>query len=65
MIRCPYCGYESDASGFKLLRDPWKYRFYTVKMLECPKCNNVFNYYYGVSQYGKKVEYVIKIKPRK
>jgi len=65
MVRCPFCGYEADVSRFKLLRDPWRFRFYEVKMLECPKCRGIFNYYYGVSpRTGKVSEYVIKIRPR-
>ena len=63
-IRCPFCGYETDVSAFKLLREPWRFRFYTVRMLECPKCHKVFNYYFGVSPRGKRSEYVIKIRPR-
>jgi len=65
MIKCPFCGYEADVSEFKLLKEPWKFRFYTVKMLECPRCHNVFNYYSGISPRGKRSEYVIKIKPRR
>jgi len=64
MVRCPFCGYEADLSQFKLLRDPWRFRFYEVKMLECPKCRGVFNYYSGVSPMGKRSEFVIRIKPR-
>ena len=64
MVKCPYCGYEADVSSFKLLRKPWKFQFYTVTMLECPKCHGVFNYYSGVSSRGKKSEYVIRIRPR-
>jgi len=61
MVKCPFCGYEADVSKFKLLKEPWKFRFYTVKMLECPKCHKVFNYYYGVSPKGKVSEYVIRV----
>jgi len=64
MVRCPFCGYETDVSQFKLLRDPWRFRFYEVKMLECPKCHEVFNYYSGVSSKGKKSEFTIRIKLR-
>lgn len=64
MVKCPFCGYESDISGFKLLRKPWRFRFYTVRMLECPKCHGVFNYYSGVSAHGKRSEFIIKIKLR-
>jgi len=64
MVKCPYCGCEADVSEFKLLRDPWKFRFYEVKMLECPKCHKVFNYYFGVSSRGKRSEFVIRVRPR-
>ncbi len=64
MVKCPYCGYEADESMFKLLRDPWRFRFYTVKMLQCSKCNGVFNYYCGVSSRGRKSEFVIRVRPR-
>jgi len=65
MARCPYCGYGADVSGFRLLRSPWRYRFYEVRMLECPKCHGVFNYYYGVSpQMGKVSEFTVRVKPR-
>jgi len=37
VIKCPYCNCEADASAFKLLRDPWNFRFYTAKMLERPR----------------------------
>jgi len=65
VVECPYCGFEADVDSFKLLREPWKFRFYTVRMLECPRCHKVFNYYYGISPRGKKSEYVIRIKPKK
>ena len=49
MVKCLHCGYEAELSEFKLLREPWKFRFYEVKMLSCPKCKGVFNYYAGKS----------------
>uniref|UniRef100_A0A7J3ZK44 Uncharacterized protein n=1 Tax=Fervidicoccus fontis TaxID=683846 RepID=A0A7J3ZK44_9CREN len=65
MVKCPYCNYEADASGFKLLREPWRFRFYTVRMLECPKCHSVFNHYHGVSPRGGKTsEFAIRVKPK-
>jgi len=57
MVRCPFCSYEADASGFKLLRNPWKswkYGSCEAKRLECPRCGRVFNYYRGVSPKTKK-----------
>lgn len=66
MVRCPFCGYEADVSKFKLYKEPWKFRFYTVRMLECPRCHGVFNYYHGVSpRSGKVSEFIIRVKPRK
>jgi len=64
VTKCPFCGYEADASKFKPLRDPWKFRFYEVKMLECPRCYSTFNYYFGISpRNGKVSEFVIRIRP--
>jgi len=65
VIKCPHCGFEADISQFKLLREPWRFGFYEVKMLECPKCHGVFNYYHGVSpRIGRVCEFVVRIKPR-
>jgi transposase-like protein len=65
MVKCPYCGYEAEVDKFKLVRKPWKFRFYTVRMLECPKCHRIFNYYYGISPRKKKaIEFTIKVRPR-
>jgi len=50
MVRCPFCGFESSLEDFKKLRGPWRFRFYEVKMLECPKCKGVFNYHEGFHQ---------------
>lgn len=63
-IKCPFCGFSSDEDVYKKLRKPWRFRFYTVKMLKCPKCGGVFNYYEGVSPKGKQSVFVIKIRPR-
>jgi len=43
VVKCPYCGFEG---GFKSLKT-WRFGFYDVSMLECPKCCKVFNYYSG------------------
>ena len=65
VVRCPYRGYEAGVSEFKPLKDPWKFGFYTVKMLELPKCYGAFNYCYGTSpRTGRVSEFVIRIKPR-
>lgn len=64
-IKCPFCDYKADISQFKLLRDPWRFRFYKVRMLQCPKCHGVFNHYYGLSSKDKEVKFTVKVKPRK
>ena len=61
MVKCPYCGYEG---GFKIHKT-WRFRFYEVKRLECPRCHGVFNHYQGVSPAGKRSEFVIRIGPRR
>ncbi|MEO3993821.1 MAG: hypothetical protein QN229_05930 [Desulfurococcaceae archaeon TW002] len=63
-MKCLFCSYEGPEENFKLLREPWKFRFYTVKKLQCPKCGGIFNYYSGVTSEGKKSEFLIKVKPR-
>ena len=60
MVKCPYCGYEGE---LKLLKT-WRFRFYEVKRLECPRCHGVFNHYKGISPTGKRSEFVIRVKPR-
>jgi len=60
LVKCPYCGYEAK---FRLLKS-WRFRFYDVKMLECPNCGGRFNNYLGVTSRGRRSEYVIRIKPR-
>ncbi|MEM1696782.1 MAG: hypothetical protein QXQ90_09355 [Desulfurococcaceae archaeon] len=64
MVKCPFCGFEADANSFKLLREPWRFRFYEVKMLECPKCKGVFNYYEGTSPRGKRSSFTLRVRPR-
>ena len=59
-IKCPHCGFEGR---FKVLKT-WRFRFYDVKMLLCPKCMGMFNHYYGISSRGKVSEFVIKVSPR-
>jgi predicted nucleic-acid-binding Zn-ribbon protein len=60
MVKCPYCGNED---GLREVRE-WSFRFYTVKRIQCPKCKNIFNHYYGVSPKGRGSEFVIRVKPR-
>ena len=60
MVRCPYCGYEGE---FRVLKT-WRFRFYSVSMMECLRCHGVFNYYQGVSPKGRRSEFVIRVRPR-
>jgi uncharacterized C2H2 Zn-finger protein len=60
MIKCPYCSYEGN---FKILKK-WRFRFYDVNMMQCPRCDGVFNYYLGLRPGGEKSEFVIRIRPR-
>lgn len=60
VIKCPHCGFEAPLEDFKLVRKPWKFRFYTVRRLQCPSCGRIFNYYSGRAPSGKLVEYVTK-----
>jgi uncharacterized Zn finger protein len=60
LVKCPYCGYEGE---FRVLKT-WRFRFYNVSMMECPRCHGVFNYYRGVSPKGKGSEFVIRVRPR-
>ena len=60
MVRCPYCGFEGE---FNLLRT-WRFRFYDVRMISCPRCRGVFNYYSGVSSTGRRSEFVVRLRPR-
>ncbi|MEM4976812.1 MAG: hypothetical protein QXT64_05770 [Desulfurococcaceae archaeon] len=58
MVKCPYYGFESGLEGFNQLREPWRFKFYEVKMHECPRYKGVFNYYEGTSPRGKLVSLV-------
>jgi len=60
----PLRGYGADVSGFRLLRSPWRFRFYEVKRLERPRCGKAFNHYCGVTSGGREVEFTIRIRPR-
>lgn len=60
MVRCPYCGFTGE---FRVERS-WRFRFYDVRRLCCPKCGGVFNHYRGTSPRGKLSEFVIRVKPR-
>ncbi len=58
MVRCPYCSYEGTLNTIKT----WRFRFYNVTMISCPKCGGKFNHYIGTStKSGKKTEFVIKL----
>jgi transposase len=60
VVRCPYCGFGSK---FELIKT-WKFRFYDVRMLECPRCGERFNHYVGVTSRGRFSEFVIRVRPR-
>jgi hypothetical protein len=60
VVKCPYCGFEGE---FKILKT-WKFRFYNVKKLQCPKCMGILNHYYGASPRGEVSEFVIRVSPR-
>jgi uncharacterized C2H2 Zn-finger protein len=60
VVKCPYCGYEGE---FKIHKT-WRFRFYEVERLECPRCHGVFNHYQGTSPRGRKSEFVIRINPK-
>jgi len=63
-VRHPFHSFESSVRSIKLLRQPWRFRFYEVKMLVCPKCKGVFNYYEGTSPRGKHTSFAIKLRTR-
>ena len=59
MVVCPFCGCEK---GFSVEKK-WRFRFYEVFRMRCPRCKGVFNYYSGVSpRTGKKSVFVIRVK---
>jgi predicted nucleic-acid-binding Zn-ribbon protein len=60
VVKCPVCGYEGEYKQLKT----WRFRFYDVEMLECPKCRNAFNHYHGVSPTGRGSEFVVRIRPK-
>ena len=60
-IKCPFCGFEGD---FKLASKPWRFRFYIVKKLECPRCKGIFNYYTGITPTGRRSVFIVRIRPR-
>jgi len=60
MVRCPVCNSEFEAEPLKT----WRFRFYSVKRFQCPKCGGVFNHYSGVSPKGRRAEFVIRVKTR-
>ncbi|MEM1873224.1 MAG: hypothetical protein QXS85_05570 [Acidilobaceae archaeon] len=58
-VTCPKCGLESSLESFKLVRSPWRFRFYTVRMLECPRCGSRFRLYEGTSPRGRESVFTI------
>ncbi|MEM4004765.1 MAG: hypothetical protein QXM43_03920 [Desulfurococcaceae archaeon] len=64
MVKYPFCEFKLSLEGFKKLREPWRFRFYEVRMLECRKCKGALNYYEGFSPAGKRSSFTIKMRPR-
>ncbi len=65
IAECSFCGYEDDVSDSIFPIEPWRFRFYMVKMLERPRYHKVFNYYQGISPRGGKIPlFVFRIKLR-
>ncbi len=64
MPKCPYCGFDGDLASFEQPRSPWRFRFYAVYRLKCPKCGGVFQYYEGVSPKGKRSAFTVRVRPR-
>jgi hypothetical protein len=60
IVKCSFCSGEFQAQPLKT----WRFRFYSVERLQCPKCNGIFNHYAGVSPKGRKSEFMIRVKPR-
>lgn len=55
MIRCPYCGLESEHKLIKI----WKYRWWDVYYYKCLKCGGKFRH--QVDPEGRKKSYIIKV----
>jgi hypothetical protein len=60
MVKCPFCGGEVQAQPLKV----WRFRFYSVERLQCPRCSGVFNHYLGVNPKGRKSEFAIRVRPK-
>jgi DNA-directed RNA polymerase subunit RPC12/RpoP len=58
LVKCPFCGLERDFESLK----SWKFRFYDVRMLRCPRCRGKFDHYQGVSpKKGKVSEFIVRL----
>jgi len=63
VIKYSYCRYKTSENGFKLIWEPWGFKFYTVKMLEYFKCHNIFNHYYSMNPKIDRIsEFMIRIR---
>jgi hypothetical protein len=60
IVKCPFCSGEFQAQPLKA----WRFGFYSVEWLQCPKCNGILNHHAGVSPKGRKSKFVIRVKPR-
>ena len=49
-LACPYCGYTAPAYSFRLVRAPWRFGAYAVRLLACPSCGRRFRYYYPLKE---------------
>ena len=58
MVKCPYCGFEGE---FKLLKT-WRFGFYDVSMLKCPKYGDRFRW--QVDPSGRYKSYVLRVGSR-
>lgn len=64
MVQCPYCNFSGDIERFKSVRGSWRFRFYEVHYIICPKCGGRFYFFSGRSPMGKQYEFVMRIKPK-
>lgn len=59
-MKCPFCGHSNQLEAVK----EWRFRFYTVRRIKCPKCGGIFNYYSGTTSTGRFSEFYIRVRPR-
>jgi DNA-directed RNA polymerase subunit RPC12/RpoP len=59
-VKCPYCDFKREFRVHKA----WRFRFYDIKKLECPRCSGIFNCYQGTSPKGKKSLFIVRVRLR-